>query len=41
MPMPQPIPRAKNAIFGAMETWGQKMTENAQAKTKNMIAVAL
>jgi hypothetical protein len=39
MPTPQPMPAAKNASFAAMETAGQKTTENMTAKTKNMTAV--
>jgi len=35
------MPVAKNASFAAIETSGQKITENAAAKTKNMAATAV
>jgi hypothetical protein len=41
MPMPQPTPVAKKASFAAIDTSGQKMTENAAAKTKNMAAIGI
>jgi hypothetical protein len=36
---PQPNPVAKNASFEAIDTSGQKTTEKAAAKTKNIAAM--
>ena len=41
MPIPHPMPVTKNASFAATDTSGQKITENAAAKTKNMAATAM